>query len=77
MLGIMQPLDGAVFQTLDDAERYCVDMIADHYDRRLGMSDARIYPFKGLVECGPTPDPALLRDITRICESIGKELKNR
>jgi hypothetical protein len=31
----------------------------DHYDRRLGMSDARIEPFKGMVDCGPPPDPAL------------------
>jgi hypothetical protein len=23
--------------------------IADHYDRRLGMSDTRIEPFKGMV----------------------------
>ena len=43
-----------------------------HYDRRLGMSDARIEPFKGLVDCGPPPDPARLRKIMRICEEAGK-----
>jgi hypothetical protein len=57
MLGIRQPLDGSIFQKLEDAE--CIYAMIDHYDRRLGMSDARIEPFKGLVDCGP-PDPARL-----------------
>ena len=39
------------------------------------MSDARIEPFKGVVECGPPPDPALLRDIQRICEQVAKREK--
>lgn len=26
-----------------------------HYDRRLGMSDARIEPFKSMVNCFPPP----------------------
>ena len=35
------------------------------------MSDARIIElFKGMVDCGPPPDPARLRDIERICESV-------
>ena len=43
-------------------------------DRRLGMSDARIEPFKGLVDCGgPPSDPAQLRDIERICEQAARE----
>jgi hypothetical protein len=42
----------------------------DHYDRRLEMSDARIEPFKGMVDRGPPPDPALVRDIERICEQV-------
>ena len=73
MLGIRQPLDGAVFRTLQEAEDYCVSIMTDHFDRRLGMSDARIHPFKGLVDCGPPSDPALLRDIQRICEQVAKE----
>jgi hypothetical protein len=45
-----------------------------HCDRRLGMSDATIEPFKGMVDCGgPPSDPAQLRDITRICEEVLKE----
>jgi hypothetical protein len=49
-----------------------------HYDRRLGMSDARIEPFKGLVDCGPPQDPPLLRDVARICEQqVAKERPHR
>ena len=47
--------------------------VIDHYDRRLTLSDARIEPFTGLVDCGAPPDPALLRDVTRICEQLAKE----
>lgn len=49
MLGIRQPLDGPVFDTVEEAEQWCMDAMIDHYDRRLGMSDARIEPFKGMV----------------------------
>ena len=31
---------------------WCIHAMISHYDRRLGMSDAHIYPFKGLVDCG-------------------------
>jgi hypothetical protein len=44
-----------------------------HYDRRLGMSDACIERFKGLVDCGSPPNPALLRDVTRICEEVARD----
>jgi hypothetical protein len=73
MLGIRQPLDGPVFEKLEDARNWCIYAMIDHYDRRLGMSDARIEPFKGLVNCGPPPDPALVRDIERICAEVAKE----
>jgi hypothetical protein len=73
MLGIRQPMDGPVFGKLTDAEHWCIHAMISHYDRRLGMSDALIEPFKGLVDCGPPPDPALLRDVTRICEQVAKE----
>ncbi len=68
MLGIRQPLDGPIFTTLKDAELWCMDVMADHYDRRLGLSDARIEPFKGMVDCGAPPDPVMFRDIARISE---------
>jgi hypothetical protein len=48
-----------------------------HYDRRLGMSDALIKPSNGMVDCGPPPDPAMLRDIARICEQAANERKNQ
>jgi len=38
MLGIRQPLDGPVFEKLEHAEQWCIDVMIDHYDRRLGMS---------------------------------------
>ena len=74
MLGIRQPLDGPIFQNREDAEYWCIHAMISHYDRRLGMSDARIEPFKGMVDCGGAPsDPAQLRDIARICEQVAKE----
>ena len=73
MLGIRQPLDGPVFEKLEDAECWCFHAMVSHYDRRLGLSDAEIHPFKGLVDCGLPPDAALLQDITRICEEVARE----
>jgi hypothetical protein len=70
MFGIRQPLDGPIFTTLNDAENWCMDVMADHYDRRFGLSDARIEPFQGMVDCGKPPDPAMLRDIAGICERV-------
>jgi len=49
MLGIRQPLDGPIFEKLEDAQNSCIHAMISHYDRRLGMSDARIEPFKGMV----------------------------
>ena len=43
----------------------------DDYDRKLGMSDARIESFKGLVDLWH--EPALVRDIMRICEQVAKQ----
>ena len=50
MLGIRQPLDGPVFEKLEHAEYWCWEAMVDHYDRGLGRSDARIEPFKGMVD---------------------------
>ena len=70
MFGMRQPMDGPVFERLEDAEFWAFHVMIDHYDRQLGLSDARIEPFKGLVDCGAPVDPALLKDIERICESV-------
>jgi len=64
MLGIRRPLDGPVSEKLEDARNWCMHAMISHYDRSLGMSDARICP---------RPDPALARDITRIWEQVWKE----
>jgi hypothetical protein len=38
------------------------------------MSEARIEPFKGMVDCGgPPSDAAQVRDIERICDEVAKE----
>jgi len=50
MFGMRQPLDGSIFETLEDARNCCIDAMISHYDRRLGMSDARIESFKGMVD---------------------------
>ena len=74
MLGMRQPLDGPIFDKLEDAQNWCIDAMVSHYDRQLGMSDARIEPFKGMVSCGGIPPgPAMLREIERICEQVRKE----
>ena len=66
MLGIRQPLDGPIFQTKQDAEVWCMNAMASHYDRRLGLSDARIYPYKGMAACFPDPPHNRLNDVERI-----------
>lgn len=77
MFGMRQPMDGPVFETIELAEHWAFHVMIDHYDRRLGLSDARIEPFQGLVDCGAPPDPALLRDVTRICEHVARERTQR
>jgi hypothetical protein len=49
MLGIRNPLDGPVFQTYQDALGWCMDVMVSHYERGLGMSEAKIEWFDGLV----------------------------
>ena len=50
MLGIRQPLDGPVFRELTDAEHWYIHAMIGHFDRGLGMSDATIEQFEGLVQ---------------------------
>jgi hypothetical protein len=52
MLGIRQPLDGPMFDTLEDDPNWCIYAMISHYDRRLGMSDALIKPSDGMVAWG-------------------------
>jgi hypothetical protein len=74
MLGIRQPLDVPIFEKLQNAEHWCIHAMISHYDRRLGMSDARIEPFKGLVDAGgQASDPAQLRGIERIFAQVAKD----
>ena len=47
MLGMRQPLDGPIFEKLEDARNCCIHAMISHFDRRLGMSDARIEAVPG------------------------------
>ena len=49
MLGIRNPLDGPMFDPLQDAINYSIGVMADHFDRGLGLSDTRIERFEGTV----------------------------
>jgi hypothetical protein len=69
-------LDGPIFEKLEDARNWCIYAMIDHYDRRLGMSDARIEPFKGMVGSGLWRIRRLVRDIERICEQVAKECRS-
>jgi hypothetical protein len=53
-------MDGPVFDKLEDARNWCVHAMVSHFDRRLGMSDASIEPFKGLVNRFAEPSGQLV-----------------
>jgi hypothetical protein len=42
--------------TMDDAVIYCVGVMANHYDRQLGLSDATIEPFDGMLDSALLPN---------------------
>jgi hypothetical protein len=73
MLGIRQPLDGPVFDILEDAENWCMYAMIDHFDRKLGMADAKIHPFKGMLDFGPPPDPVRVRETQRVVAEVDEE----
>ena len=73
MFGIRHPLDGPIFQTAQDAEYWCVAVMISHYDRGLGMSDASIERFQGMVSSYDPPSSGLLRDVERICKAVKKK----
>jgi hypothetical protein len=47
--------------------------MTDHYERKLGMADAKIGPFKGMLDFGPPPDPVRLREIQRVIAEVVRE----
>jgi hypothetical protein len=47
MVGIRDPVDGSVFETLEEAIAFCMTVMVSLYESRPGMSDARIEPFPG------------------------------
>lgn len=49
MLGMRNPLDGPIFETREEAVQWCVHAMLNHFERGLGMSDARIERFSGMV----------------------------
>jgi len=49
MLGSRNPFDGPVFDTLQDAITFTIGVLADYFDRGLGLSDARLQLFKGMM----------------------------
>ena len=73
MLGIRQPLAGPVFDTFEDAENFCMYAMIDHFDRKLGMADAEIHPFKGMLDFGPPSDPSRLRETQRVIAEAAEE----
>ena len=77
MFGMRQPLDGPIFENLEDAQNWCIHAMISHYDRRLGMSDATIEPFKGMVDCGPPPDPARFGTSSGSVNRLGRSAEER
>jgi hypothetical protein len=75
--GMRNPFDGPVFERLEEAEEWCIDVIIEHHYRGLGMSDAEIRPFKGMVDCYRPGPPERLRDIERICREIAEKRKGQ
>jgi len=47
MLGIRQPLDGPVFEKLEEAEHWCIHAMISHFDRRL-VADRAVQGHSGL-----------------------------
>ena len=68
MLGIRQPLDW-IFEKLEEAEHWYIYAMVGHYERQVGISDAEIHSFKGMVDdWGPPSNPVQLWDIQRMCD---------
>jgi len=60
--GMRNPFDGPVFETVEEAEQWCIAVIDEHDYRCDSPADATIHPFKGLVECGRI-DPQILAQV--------------
>jgi hypothetical protein len=50
MLGIRDRLDGPVFDTLQDAVVFCMNVMVSYYESHHGMSDATIERFEGMIQ---------------------------
>jgi hypothetical protein len=44
------PFDGPVFETIEEAEDWCIAVMDEHYYSMEGLSDAKIEPFSGMVD---------------------------
>jgi len=73
MLGIRQPLDGPIFDILEDAENWCMYAMTDQFDRKLGLADAEVHPFEGILDFGPPPDPIRLRETQRVIAEMAEQ----
>ena len=49
ILGSRNPLDGPVFDRLEDAIIFTIGVMTDHFEDGIGSSDPRIERFKGAV----------------------------
>jgi hypothetical protein len=57
MLGIRQPLDGPVFEKLEDASNWCIHAMISHFDRRLGIVGRATRAVYRTDELGAATDP--------------------
>jgi len=48
--GMRNPFDGPVFETIEEAEDWCIAVMDEHYYSMEGLSDAKIEPFSGMVD---------------------------
>jgi hypothetical protein len=49
ILGMRNALNMAIWSTRIEAIAFCMNVMVSHYESRLGMSDATIERFEGLV----------------------------
>lgn len=76
--GMRNPFDGPVFETSEEAEEWCFEVIVDHHGRGFeSMADAEIHPFKGMVDCYRPGPPGLREETARICREVAEEERRR
>jgi hypothetical protein len=77
MLGIRQPMDGPVFGEAGG----CAKLVYSRHDQSLRPTAGHVGRAHRAVQ-GPgrlrsAAGPRLLRDVTRICEEVGRECKDQ